>query len=246
MHKRTQEEFIAEIKASTNDAFDVVGEYKANNIPVALRCHKCGNIIYKRPCKMTCACPEGCYICNKKNWHKTTETFKEELEAKYPGEYEVVGEYIKARAHIEVRHNRCGRAYDVTPDNLLRGKGCPFCSTHYSSYMKDVERVLQEAGVCFTREKYYDDCKYKRLLPFDYYLPLYNACIEVDGEYHYLPMCGQDALDLVQIRDEIKTEYCKEHNIPLLRLPYFEAENFRTLISSFIASLPQVNTEISA
>lgn len=190
--------------------------------------------------------PEGCYICNKKNWHKTTESFKMEVAAKYPGEYEILGEYQKAREHIEVRHCSCGRIYDVTPDNLLRGKGCPFCSGRQSSYADLAEAIFHELGIIFKREKYYDDCVYKHKLPFDYYLPEYGACVEVDGEYHYLPMYGQQALELTQRRDHIKTEYCLEHSIPLLRLPYFQSDNFRELISTFISSLPHVNTEISA
>lgn len=246
MRKKTQEEFVKEIQMATNDAFDVVGTYEANNIPVALRCHTCGNIIYKRPSKMICTHPEGCYICNKKNKHKTTESFRAEVEAKFPGVYDIIGEYKKAREHITVCRLECGHIYDITPDNLLRGKGCPLCSRKQSSYMNKTESILNSLQVRFKKEKYFEDCVFKRRLPFDYYLLDYHACIEVDGEFHYVSQIGENDLDMIRTRDAIKTEYCRSNGIPLLRLPYFQEEKFQSLIVSFILSLSHANTEISA
>ena len=46
--------------------------------------------------------------------------------------------------------------------------------------------------------------------------------IEVDGEYHYKNVVGRNELLLQQQRDEIKNKYCKENNIKLIRIPYWE------------------------
>lgn len=246
--KCTQEEFEEKLKDATNDAFDVIGEYIANDVKIALRCHKCGQIIYKRPSKMTSSRPEGCYFCTKKNRWKTTESFSEEVEERYPGQYVILGEYIKAREPLLVQHLRCGHTYKITPDNLLRGKGCPYCSNRFSTYASEVEHIFAKYNFKYEREKRYSDCKYKRVLPFDYYLPEYNACIEVDGEYHFQPSYGEEKLHIVQERDQIKEDYCRQHGIPLLRLPYFEQDNFENLICAFVSSLQptQANTEVSA
>ena len=61
------------------------------------------------------------------------------------------------------------------------------------------------------------------MLPFDFYLPEYNICIEYDGEHHFRPIemwGGYEKFIINQENDEIKNEYCKNHNITLLRLPY--------------------------
>ena len=40
----------------------------------------------------------------------------------------------------------------------------------------------------FESQKRFKDCKDKRQLPFDFYLPSYNVCIEYQGEQHYRPI----------------------------------------------------------
>ena len=71
-------------------------------------------------------------------------------------------------------------------------------------------------------------------MPFDFYLPDYNTCIEYDGELHYKAVDyfgGDDALGNTKCRDEIKTQYCKENNIKLIRIPYWEFDNIEEILN---------------
>ena len=69
-----------------------------------------------------------------------------------------------------------------------------------------------------------------RLLPFDFYIPEYNICIEYDGEQHYRPVMfdGKDdelatkQFEKTKYHDGIKTKYCNAHGIHLLRIPYYK------------------------
>jgi hypothetical protein len=66
-------------------------------------------------------------------------------------------------------------------------------------------------------------CKYINVLPFDFYLPKYNICIEYDGEQHFEPLeffGGIKAFDELKKRDEIKTKFCRDNNIKLIRISY--------------------------
>ena len=49
--------------------------------------------------------------------------------------------------------------------------------------------------------------------------------IEFDGEQHYKNIANWDSLELQQKRDQIKNEYALSHNIPLVRIPYWERDN---------------------
>lgn len=49
--------------------------------------------------------------------------------------------------------------------------------------------------------------------------------IEFDGEQHYKNIANWDSLELQQQRDQIKNEYALSHNIPLVRIPYWERDN---------------------
>lgn len=201
--------------------------------------HKsCGNYIWKRPAKMIMENPEGCYICNGKNKWKTTESFQQELLDKYGGLYTLLGEYSGARIPTLVRNNECGHEFMISPDNLLRGKGCPFHNIQHSSYMKLTEQIMERNSIRFSREKRYQDCinpNTGRVLPFDYYLDDYNTLVEVDGEFHFWRPRDDETnpwwdYEGTAYRDSLKTQYAAKHGIPLIRLPYYEKENFEEIL----------------
>lgn len=72
----------------------------------------------------------------------------------------------------------------------------------------------------------------KKKLPFDYFLPIQNILIEFDGEQHCkkkFKMSDKDFEDL-QKNDKIKNEYCKKHNINLIRISYLDFDNIDDIL----------------
>ena len=72
-----------------------------------------------------------------------------------------------------------------------------------------------------------------RPLPFDFYLPDYNTCIEYDGIQHFEVVDyfgGLDGFITTKIRDTIKNEYCKSKNIKLIRIPYWGFDNIENIL----------------
>lgn len=49
--------------------------------------------------------------------------------------------------------------------------------------------------------------------------------IEFDGEQHTKPIKFFGDFATIQKRDQIKNEYALSHNIPLVRIPYWERDN---------------------
>ena len=78
--------------------------------------------------------------------------------------------------------------------------------------------------------------KDKRKLPFDFYLPGLNTCIEYDGRQHFELKNGfwggEKSLKLTQKHDKIKNLYCKENKIKLLRIKC--DENINNKLGSII------------
>lgn len=248
----SQEEFLAKLKEAHGNEFELLSPYTRNSDKVKLLHKKCGKIIEKQASKMINAHPEGCYYCNGKNRWKTTKSFQQELDERFPNKYTVLGEYVRARQKLLVRNNFCGHEYMASPDNLLRGKGCPLCGIKNSKYARFVEEYLKGHKISFVREKIFEDCINKRPLPFDFYLSDFNVCIEVDGEFHYIQPWNDDSnkfrvgnskLEEVQFRDGIKTKYCENNQIKLIRLPYFEFKNFETILNEELSLY--VNAEVS-
>jgi very-short-patch-repair endonuclease len=102
--------------------------------------------------------------------------------------------------------------------------GCHFCNE--SKGEKQIQILLDSKNIKYKREHKFNDCKYKRRLPFDFYLPEYNLCIEYDGSQHFSKWdrfeSDDNEFEIRKIRDQIKNEYCLKNNIKLIRIKYNE------------------------
>lgn len=91
-----------------------------------------------------------------------------------------------------------------------------------------IKSILQKINVVFEQQKTFDsliNSKTGRHLYFDFYLPDYNCCIEYDGEQHfhgwYLNHINKfQSIELIQYRDKIKNNFCKNNHIGLIKIPY--------------------------
>jgi len=107
------------------------------------------------------------------------------------------------------------------PNYHIMGQGCPICKE--SKGEKKIRIFLVENNILFDYQKKFPNLIYKKSLIFDFYLPKYNLCIEYDGEQHFKPIDywgGLDGFKLRQIKDNIKTKYCKNNSINLLRISF--------------------------
>ena len=120
----------------------------------------------------------------------------------------------------------CGNFTEVSVGNLMREHTLSCGCRHQSKWEMFIGDYLKSLKIIFQSQKRFSDCKNKKqtdTLPFDFYLPEYNICIEYDGEHHFRPMemwGGHEKFIIYQENDMIKNEYCKANNITLLRLPY--------------------------
>ena len=117
----------------------------------------------------------------------------------------------------------CGNETDVDVNSLISGHTQSCGCSHRSFREQYIESVLNENGLIYLSQYTFDDCKNIFKLPFDFYLPDYNVCIEYDGEQHFRPVewfGGEEGFLKRQENDAIKTQYCETNNILLIRIPY--------------------------
>jgi hypothetical protein len=125
-----------------------------------------------------------------------------------------------------------------TPGSHLYGSGCPKCKL--SSGELSIEQFLKENLMEYKSQIKFDDCKNIKKFAFDF--GVYNknkliGLIEFQGKQHYsiIPTWGgKKALDKVIFRDQIKEEYCLRHDIPLLKIPYWEQSNIDSILKTYI------------
>ena len=119
--------------------------------------------------------------------------------------------------------------FPQTPSSHLNGSGCSKCKSSKGEIV--VRNYLINNKIEFEEQKKFNDCKDVYLLPFDFYIPQYNLCIEYDGLQHFqkVKWCNsmtEETSEMnfkyIQNHDQIKNNYCKSHNINLLRIKYDE------------------------
>jgi len=116
--------------------------------------------------------------------------------------------------------------WKTRPSNLLKGHGCPKCKTSKGEIK--IENILKEKNINYISQKKFNDCINKKKLPFDFYLPDYNICIEFDGEQHFKPFRfekNNERLNKTIRNDNLKNQYCDKNNIKLIRIKYNEDIN---------------------
>lgn len=135
----------------------------------------------------------------------------------------------------------CGEIFDALPADVLSGKitscGCKKCSSKELL----ISNILKDLNCNYDTEYRFNDCKDIYTLPFDFIIYKDNKIkmIEYDGEQHYKSINwfgGEEEFQKRIKHDKIKTDYCKENNIPLLRLKYtLTNDEIKHKIIEFIA-----------
>lgn len=129
------------------------------------------------------------------------------------------------------------------------GTGCPQCNQKMgekiiSQWLQNNRKKLSKIGFINKPipQKKFSDCKNKRMLPFDFGIENKLdewVLIEFHGGQHYFPVeffGGKKAFKEQSKRDKIKEKYCKDNNISLIVIPYYEFNNIEESLEEFFFS----------
>lgn len=255
---KTNEEFKQEVLDLVGNEYRVITPYEKNNIKLTFLHKDCNRTFKMTPNSFLSG--ERCPLCRGKRISekivKSDKQFKNEVFNLVGDEYLFLEEYKNATTKIKVRHNisGCQHEYYVQPNNFLTGNRCPNCSdTQNSKGVKKIKKYLNNNNIDFKTEYSFNDLKGRnnRKLRFDFAIfssdkKLYSL-IEYDGQQHFQASKnwgGLNTLKKTQERDRRKDNYCKLHNIPLLRIPYTKEKEIPEILSLYIDSLKTEVKEI--
>lgn len=164
------------------------------------------------------------YLLKNTNMKKNTIDYfiaKAILKHENKYDYSLVN-YINNKNKVKIICTTHGE-FEQRPDHHLKGQGCPICKE--SKGEREIRKYLNDNNINFISQKRFKECRNILPLPFDFYLPDYNICIEYDGEQHFKKFRFEktnENLIARQNNDKIKKNFCDKNKISLLRISYNE------------------------
>ena len=210
---KTDAQWLKEVQDLTGDEYTFLEPYQGNHTPIYYYHKDCGKVRKIDPANFLSG--HRCSFCVGHNIG--TQEYKDKIKLLYGNEYSLLSDYDKSWTKVKIRHNKCGHEWWVNATNFIQGKShCTKCSG--SNGERLVMNYLDSLGLTYD---------YGYILPnrlhLDFYLADRNLAIEYDGIQHYKArelFGGEEQLKKQKVLDHKKDQYCKEHHIKLIRIPY--------------------------
>lgn len=146
--------------------------------------------------------------------------------------------------------SKCGHEWETAIKERSMGRGCPICNVSYGENM--VFNILNSYEVGISPQHKFKGCTYIGQLRFDFYIPSHRVAIEVQGRQHYMPIDfsgrGEESaltqFEEQKIKDQIKRDYCKNNDIKLIEIPYWDFDNMENTIVEGLELKPKIKQYI--
>lgn len=124
--------------------------------------------------------------------------------------------------------NTCFANTHSLQQNRKQSCGCMVSQGEYI-----IEQLLLNNNINFVKQYTFNSCRFPKtngLARFDFYIDN-KYLIEYDGETHYKQSFygwyKEEQLKIQQERDKFKNQWCKDNNIPLIRIPYIKLSSLK-------------------
>ena len=231
---------MSKLKVLTGQKFNrllVLDQYYTKSNKTYWKCQcDCGNEVYVYSAHLQSGHTKSCG-CLKKEYAKehmskiSTNNFKD-LTGQTFG-------YLKILEKTDKRINgsvvwkcecqKCGSICFGDQHSIQRGHKIS-CGCLTSKGEAKIQRILTENNISFKKQQTFETCRFSDTNAkafFDFYVDN-SYLIEYDGDIHFNSTRGWNTEEnflKIQQRDAFKNNWCKEHNIPLIRIPYTHYDN---------------------
>jgi hypothetical protein len=220
--RQSTEIYVKKSKQIYGDKYDYSQiVYKNNRTPITIKCNKHG--YFQRNPREFLRGVE----CDECMVEKKTSDFINKAEKVHKGKYTYdKTNYIHSQDEVIIKCPEHGYFPQIAVNHLM-GQACPTCNE--SKGERFIANFLGKQNINFERQYKFTDCTNQRpgrgcrKLPFDFFIPKLNTCIEYDGRQHFESSAffkGEEALEKQKFTDELKNQYCKKNGIKLIRIPY--------------------------
>lgn len=190
----------------------------------------CGNFTCVNGTSLRSGNTKSCGCLSRENLEKGRHKFTDITGHRY-GRLTALYMTSKMARSNHVWHCKCdcGNEVDVSINDLTMGNTSSCGCIKRSKGEAKIKDILDANHIKYVQQYSFNDCKDKRRLTFDFYIPQKNYLIEFDGRQHFQAVGGfmtEERVQYTKQHDKIKNEYCKQHSIPLIRIPYTHLKDF--------------------
>lgn len=262
----THEEFLEKLwKVKDKNEYIVHDRYILSQTKMKFTHIPCGTEFMNKPNIMLRENHIGCPICSQVRRANTKrekggvnlDVIKNKVKELYPNDEYILNEEKtiyknNKEPSIYLECSRCGLIFGLSYVNLCHGRGCPWCNKQSRQESKNVKKIkdfLNEENIEFETEFKIEACKRERVLPFDFKVEIDKKIylIEYDGEFHDRGYNNNmESLEKVKQNDSIKTKFCKDNKIPLLRLRYNDFKDYKKRLKEFLVQRLDTSSEVKA
>lgn len=250
--RKTHDEFVAEVRALVGEEYEVLGEYANNSTKISIKHRICKTHQHIRPFEFLRGAK--CTICHPKkikNKLITDSEYKTKIFERAGKEFTILSTYRNSDSKMDIRHEICGREFKARAWAFKKNMRCSACSE--SAGERAVRKITETQGVRTEAQYRIPACKYKNALPFDFAVfrkdDSLAFLVEYDGKQHFEPIehfGGEETFQQTQLRDVIKTKYCANNNIPLIRIAYYDFDNVDEIMTKVLRKYGVIGAELMA
>ena len=191
----------------------------------------CGKMVTVKGSSLRSGKTQSCGCLQK---IKTSEASTNNLIGQTIGNFTIL-ESIMGTKHGErhkwrCRCNLCGNEnVYIQTSNLYQQESCGCLNE--SKGTRKIKALLEEYHIPFIQEKRFSNLRFDDTncqARFDFYVNN-QYIIEFDGRQHFIQGSGtydnEEKFSKTQQHDRIKNQYCFDHHIPIIRIPYTILDN---------------------
>jgi len=221
-------------------------DYINNKSTLKFQC-VCGNVAKKTRQQFNNR--DKCGVCNfSKKYENQRHSKKEVYDFVHARGLDiVVYDYKTSAIPLQLICKTCKFQFKMCLSSIKNNSGCPQCKCSSGEY-KLLQFVKKITTIDWIREYRFTHnidngvvgCYNVKPLPFDMWIEPFNShemLIEIDGFQHFQPIDFYGGIDGFKNRrkcDIIKSLYCHNNNIPLLRIHYEDIDNLIEHVLAFM------------
>lgn len=244
----SQEDFIARCHVVHNHQYDYSKTSYVNfTSKITIICPLHGEFIQEAESHLTgCGCPK----CARQNQIGqqllSQDEFIDRLKDNFGDDYDYsVTKYQGKEQSVKVICKRHG-LFAKKAKLLMRGHGCPKCSKEKRQSVGEyrIEKFFKDRHILYLRENAIKDEISTMYVDFS----TEYGFIEFDGQQHFNSIewfGGNDGMIATHERDLRKNEYCKENNIPFVRIRFDQINEIEHILEDFISNNDEYLTQMN-